>query len=69
MKEEILEIIKDFKNRPNKDLIRALDLLNQDFEYTKNTIIDLTKHLDKVEFTYNSILKEYVERTRKQTNI
>jgi len=48
MKEEILEIIKDFKNRPNKDLMRALDLLNQDFEYTKNTIIELTKHLDKV---------------------
>ena len=69
MKEQILEIIKDFKNRPNKDLMRALDLLNQDFEYTKNTIIELTKHLDKVEFTYDTILKEYVERTRKQTDI
>jgi hypothetical protein len=69
MKAQILEIIKDFKNRPNKDLMRALDLLNQDFEYTKNTIIELTKHLDKVEFTYDTILKEYVERTRKQTDI
>jgi len=69
MKEQILEIIKDFKNRPNKDLVKALDLLNQDFEYTKNTIITLSKHLDKVEFTYNQILKEYVERTSRENNI
>jgi hypothetical protein len=46
-----------------------LDLLNQDFEYTKNTIITLSKHLDKVEFTYNQILKEYVERTSRENNI
>lgn len=59
MKEEVIEIIKDYKNRPNKDLIKALDLLTQDFEYTKNKIIELTKHLDKVEFTYNTLLKEY----------
>jgi hypothetical protein len=59
MKEEVLEIIKDYKNRPNKDLIKALDLLTQDFEYTKNKIIEFTKHLDKVEYTYNTLLKEY----------
>jgi hypothetical protein len=59
MKEEVLEIIKDYKNRPNKDLIKALDLLTQDFEYTKNKIIELTNHLDKVEYTYNTLLKEY----------
>jgi hypothetical protein len=59
MKEEVLEIIKDYKNRPNKDLIKALDLLTQDFEYTKNKIIEFTKQLDKVEYTYNTLLKEY----------
>jgi hypothetical protein len=63
MKEEVLEIIKDYKNRPNKDLIKALDLLTQDFEYTKNKIIELTNHLDKVEYTYNTLLKEYDGRT------
>jgi hypothetical protein len=62
MKEEVLEIIKDFKNRPNKDLIKALDLISQDFEYTKKTLIDLTKHLDNLEYTYNQILKEYKKR-------
>jgi hypothetical protein len=59
MKEEVLEIIKDFKNRPSKDLIKSMDLLSQDFEYTKNTVIELTKHLDKLEYTYNQILKEF----------
>jgi hypothetical protein len=65
MKEEVIEIIKDYKNRPNKDLIKALDLLSQDFEYTKNKLIQLTTHLDRVEHTYNTILKEYDERTSK----
>jgi len=63
MKDEVLEIIKDFKNRPNKDLMKALDLINQDFEYTKNTMFNLTTHLDKLEYTYNLILKEYNNRT------
>jgi len=65
MKEEVLEIIKDFKNRPNKDLIKAMDLITQDFDYTKNTVINLTKHLDKLENTYNQILKEYNSRVGK----
>lgn len=65
MKEEVLEIIKDFKNKPNKDLIKAMDLIIQDFEYTKNTVINLTKHLDKLESTYNQILKEYNSRVGK----
>jgi len=69
MKQEVLEIIKDYKNRPNKDLIKALDLLTQDFEFTKKTIIELSKHLDKVEFTYNTLLKEYDVRTSKKDNI
>lgn len=64
MKEEVLEIIKDYKNRPNKDLIKALDLLAQDFDYTKNELLRLSKHLDKVEYTYNTLLKEYDGRNK-----
>lgn len=62
MKEDVIEIIKDFKNRPNKDLVKALDLISQDFEYTKKTLVNLTKHLDNLEHTYNQILKEYNNR-------
>jgi hypothetical protein len=63
-KEKVLEIIKDYKNRPNKDLVKAMDLLTQDFEFTKNKLVELSKHLDKVEHTYNTLLKEYNERIR-----
>ena len=62
--EKIFEIIKDYKNRPNKDLIKVMDILTQDFEFTKNKLVELSKHLDKVEFTYNTLLKEYNERIR-----
>ena len=59
MKEDILHIIKEYKERPNKDLVLAMDLLVQEFEFTKKRVIELTKHLDSVEYTYNKILKEY----------
>jgi hypothetical protein len=63
MKEEVLEIVKDYKNKSNKDLIKAMDLIIQDFEFCKNKIVELTVQLDKLENTYNTILKEYDRRT------
>lgn len=62
MNELLLEIIKDYKNRPNKDLEMALEKLNEDFELTKKSLVDLSKHLDKIELIYNLIYKEYVTR-------
>jgi lysophospholipase L1-like esterase len=62
LKEEVIQIIKEHKDRPNKDLVTAMDLLNQEYEFTKNQIIKLTKHLDSIEYTYNTILKEYDAR-------
>lgn len=58
-----LEIIKDYKSKSNKDLKFVLDLINEDFELTKNTLLKLTEHIDKLETTYNVILKEYQNRT------
>lgn len=60
--EEVTEIISDITNRSNKDLVQVMDYLSQDFEETKNMIIDLTKHLDNIENLYNSVLKEYKKR-------
>lgn len=64
MKEDLLDIIKDYKNRPNKDLEKVLESLSKDFELTKKNLIDLTKHLDKIEVLYNTIYKEYVSRNK-----
>jgi prefoldin subunit 5 len=61
--EKVVSIIKEHKTSPNKDLLYALDFLKEDFEKTKENIINLTKHLDKVENSYNLILKEYQNRT------
>jgi hypothetical protein len=62
MENNLIEIIKDYKNRPNKDLEKVLEKLDQDFEITKKSLIDLSHHLDKIELVYNLIYKEYVTR-------
>jgi stage V sporulation protein SpoVS len=61
--EKALDIIKHYKSSSNKDLIFVMDFIQEDFKLTKETIIKLTEHLDKVEVTYNTILKEYQKRT------
>lgn len=61
--EKVLEILKDFKSRSNKDLIFVMDFIQEDFNLSKDTLIKLTTHLDKLELTYNVILKEYESRT------
>lgn len=61
--EKALEIINDYKSRTNKDLMFAMDKINEDFEFTKKQLIDLSFHLDKLEESYNLLLKEYKTRT------
>ena len=60
-----LEIIRDFKNRPNKDLVFVMDFITEDFELTKKSLIKLTEHIDKLEHSYNLILKEFNARNNK----
>lgn len=61
--EKALEIINDYKNKSNKDLVFVLNLLEEDFNLTKKSIFKLSEHLDKLENTYDVILKEYQNRT------
>jgi hypothetical protein len=63
--EKVLKIVKDYKSQSNKDLIFAMDFMKEDYEKTKDTLIKLTHHLDKLELTYNTILKEYENRIPK----
>ena len=62
--EKVINIIKDYKSSSNKDLIFAMDFIQQDFKLTKDSLVNLTHHLDKLEITYNLILKEYENRTK-----
>lgn len=63
---EILQIIKEHKDRSNKDLQLAMDFIQEDFNFTKENVIKLTQHLDKLENTYNLLHKEYTERNGKK---
>ena len=62
---KIVEIIKEYKTRPNKDLKLAMDFIQKDFDISKETLIKLTNHLDKLELSYNTLLKEYQSRNGK----
>jgi hypothetical protein len=65
--ENIISQKGNLKNLPNNLLVEFLDKLTTDFETTKETIIGLTYHIDKVEEIYNIILKEYQTRVNEQT--
>ena len=60
--EEIVNEIQNLKDLPNNKLVEYLDLLSQDFESVKESIINSTLYLDKVEELYNKILKTYQDR-------
>jgi hypothetical protein len=60
--QKALEIAKDYKSHSNKDLIFVMDFILEDFNLTKETLFKLSSHLDKLELTYNLILKEYQSR-------
>lgn len=64
-KEEFENIINEqpnLKNLPNNKLIEMMDLLTNDFESTKENIINSTRYLDKLEELYNNTLKVFQER-------
>ena len=61
---EILQIIKEHKDISNKDLKLAMDFIQEDFNMTKESLIKLTHHLDKLENTYNILHKEYTNRSK-----
>ena len=66
--EKVLNIIKDYKNSSNKDLILAMDHLQEDFEFTKNMVLKGSEQIDKIETTYDMVLKEYQKRITPNDN-
>lgn len=60
--ENITMILGELKNLPNAKLIEMMDKLSEEFDVIKANIISSTYHLDKVEETYNKILKEFDSR-------
>lgn len=59
---KLLEIAEDVENKSNNDLTIVASELYEEFESTKQLIIDLTRHLDGVESLYNKVNKEIKKR-------
>ena len=64
--EKVSRIIKEHSNCSNKDLTFAMDFIKEDFDLTKESLIKLTYHLDKLENSYNLLLQEYQKRTNQK---
>ena len=58
----ITEIVENVKNKPNKDLIEGRNLLLDEFNKTKDLIVELTRHLEAVETSYEIINGEIGKR-------
>jgi hypothetical protein len=61
--QNILDEQKNLKDLPNTKLVEFMDLLSSDFELTKQSIINSTVYLDKIEELYNNVLNVYQDRT------
>jgi hypothetical protein len=59
---KIIEISNDAENKSNKDLISARDILMEEFDKTKDLIINLTKHLEGIEEMYDKVNNEIKKR-------
>lgn len=64
-KNNILKILNDVENKSNKDLFEVQELLYKEHEKTKDIIIDLTRHLDNIEISYDKVEKELKKRTNR----
>jgi len=63
-KEKISDIVKNVKDKPNKDIFECRDFLQIEFEKTKQLIIDLTRHLETVEEYYETVNNEILNRIK-----
>lgn len=63
-KDKIIDVIDDVTNKSNKDLFNTLEQLSNEFENTKQLIIDLTRHLESIEDSYNKVNREIEKRTK-----
>jgi hypothetical protein len=61
-KKRIIEIIDDIKDKPNKDLLECEFVLFEEYEKTKEIVIELTKHMDTIEEMHSKIISEIEKR-------
>lgn len=60
--QDVAEIVKNFADKSNRDLRIAMEFLKKEFEFTKDNILKLTDHFEKVKNDYNTVLDEFNKR-------
>jgi|TARA_B100001758_G_C18021935_1_gene408540 hypothetical protein len=56
------EFFKDYKNKPNKEILDVMQVLKKEFDKTKQILIDLTLHIEDVEKKFNMLNNEIKKR-------
>tara|TARA_R100000900_G_scaffold13828_1_gene12679 strand:+ start:2967 stop:3155 length:189 start_codon:yes stop_codon:yes gene_type:complete len=56
------EFFKDYKNKPNKEILDVMQVLKKEFDKTKQILIDLTLHIEDVEKKFNVLNNEIKKR-------
>ena len=56
------EFFKDYKNKPNKELLAVLETLKVEFDKTKELIVNLSHHMDDTEKKFKMVESEIKKR-------
>ena len=57
-----MEFFNEYKDKPTKEILDVMKVLKDEFDKTKNIIVDLTNHLESVERKFNLLDKEVDKR-------
>lgn len=60
--QKLIDICNDVENKSNNDLTTASNYLFDEYNNTKDLIIDLTRHLEILETNYKILQKELKKR-------
>ena len=58
------EFFKEYKNKPNKELLDVMKLLKEEFDKTKSILINLSLHIEDIEKKFNTLNKELDNRKK-----
>ena len=63
--EKIEEVLKNVSSKPNKDIVESMELLEKEFEKSKEVIVKITKHMESLKYTYDKLDSEFLKRKGK----
>lgn len=61
-KEKIIKVVNSAENATNNDLITAKSEIKEEFDKTKELIIELTRHLDTLAEMFEKVHEEHKKR-------